>query len=68
MGASPIFEGAFLSHAYGRMAEIYDRQGETDLAIELYTRLVTRWKDADARFQARVDSARARLKQLAATQ
>jgi len=53
-----------LSHVYGRMGQSYDALGDTEEAIDYYTRFVIRWADADAQFQPRVDSARARLQEL----
>jgi len=59
-----MWEATHLSHIYGRMGQIYDELGEREKAIEYYTRFVTRWQDADAKFQPRVDSARTRLAEL----
>jgi tetratricopeptide (TPR) repeat protein len=64
LGTSPIVEGAHLSHIYGRMGQIYDQIGDTESAIDYYTRFVTRWEDADPQFEPRVDSARVRLQEL----
>jgi len=61
MATTILRENAWLSHIYGRMGQIYDVLGDTENAIEYYTRFVARWQDADPQFQPRVDSARVRL-------
>jgi len=61
---SGVINGEHLSHVYGRMCQIYHDLGEREKAIDYCTRFVTRWQDADPRFEPRVESAKARLAEL----
>jgi tetratricopeptide (TPR) repeat protein len=59
-------EYVFLAPVYLRKAQIYERLGERDRAIEFYRRFVDRWQDADAEYQGLVGNARDRIAQLTA--
>ncbi|MGE5761874.1 MAG: hypothetical protein ACM37V_16100, partial [Gemmatimonadota bacterium] len=60
-GPECVFEGP----AYIRRAEIYEKLGDRPQALEYYRRFVTRWHDADARYQPLVREVEGRIAQLA---
>jgi tetratricopeptide (TPR) repeat protein len=66
LNGEPIVDWAYLSHTYGRMAEIHEALGRNDSAIAYYNRLIARWKNADSLLQPRVAAARAAVRRLGA--
>ncbi len=57
----------YLGPSYLRRAEIYEHLGETEKAIDFYTRLVELWKDADPELQPYVEEARGHIDRLVKT-
>ena len=57
----------YLGPSYLRRAEIYEHLGETEKAIDYYTRLVELWKDADPELKPYVEDARAQIDRLVKT-
>jgi tetratricopeptide (TPR) repeat protein len=55
---------AMVGPALEWLAELYQQQGETDLAIATLTRLVDRWKTADPELQPRVRAAEQQIEEL----
>ena len=55
------FELVYLAPAHLRRAEIYDRRGNRDAAVEHYRRFIDLWRDADPELQPMVTRARERL-------
>ena len=49
---------------YIRLAELYDERGDFEQAAGYYARFIDLWEDADPEFQPKVESARARLKEI----
>jgi len=60
-------ECVFQAPAYLRSAEIYEKLGDRDRALEYYRRFVTRWRNADASYQPLVREVDGRIARLAAT-
>ncbi len=54
----------WLGPSYLRRAEIYDKLGDTEKAIDFYTRFVKLWEDCDPELQRWVDDAQQRLNRL----
>ena len=59
-------EFAYALDAPGHLerARIYDELGETEEAVEYYTRFIELWRDADPTLQPQVEEARDRLEAL----
>ena len=53
-----------LPHAYQRLGEIYEAQGDREKAVEYYNRFVELWNDADAELQPQVEDVRGRIARL----
>ncbi len=51
----------YLGPSYRRIAQSYDELGETDKAIDYYTRFIDLWAECDPEFQPLVDESRDRL-------
>ena len=49
---------------YIRLAELYDERGDLEQAAGYYARFIDLWEDADPEFQPKVESARARLREI----
>ncbi len=47
-----------------RLGDMYEQRGDLDPAIEAYTRMAERWKDADAVLQPQVEEAQRRIQAL----
>ncbi len=59
------FQGLmWLGPSYLRRAQIYDELGDTEKAIDFYTRFVKLWEDCDPELQRWVDDAQQRLNRL----
>jgi eukaryotic-like serine/threonine-protein kinase len=54
-------DALYLAHAYSRLGELYDAQGDRAAATRYYGEFVTLWRDADAELQPRVRAAERRL-------
>ena len=55
------YELVYLAPAHLRRAEIYDRRGNRDAAVEHYRKFIDLWRDADPELQPAVNKARDRL-------
>lgn len=63
--ASGAFVGApYLGPSFLRRAEIYERLGETDKAIDFYKRFLKLWEDCDPELRPWVEDAEQRLNRL----
>ncbi|HEV8455420.1 MAG TPA: tetratricopeptide repeat protein, partial [Gemmatimonadales bacterium] len=58
------YELVYLAPSHLRQAEIYDRRGQRDLAVQHYRRFIELWGDADPELQPVVAEARSRLAEL----
>ena len=58
------WEYVLLAPAYFRMAEIYERQGDRQAALDYYTRFVDRWRNADPEYAKQVNDARKAIARL----
>lgn len=58
-------DSPYLAISHLRRAEIYDRLGETEKAVEHYGTFVHLWRDCDPELQHAVDEARRALRRLA---
>ena len=54
-------EFVYLAPALRRQADIYERRGEDQKALEYYRRFSVRWQDADREYQSAVHQVRARM-------
>ena len=59
-----VFELVYLPISHLRQAEIYERLGENDKAVEHYARFIDLWRDADEELQPLVRDAKERVAQL----
>ena len=55
------YESVYLAPAHLRQAEIYDRRGNRDAAVEHYRKVIDLWRHADPELQPVVNKARERL-------
>jgi tetratricopeptide (TPR) repeat protein len=55
------YELVYLAPAHLRRAEIYDRRGNRDAAVEHYRKFIDLWREADPELQPAVNKARGRL-------
>jgi DNA-binding SARP family transcriptional activator len=55
------YELVYLAPAHLRQAEIYDRRGNRDAALEHYRKFIDLWRDADPELQPMINKARERL-------
>ena len=60
------YELVYLAPAHLRQAEIYDRRGNRDAAVEHYRKFIDLWREADPELQPAVTKARERLAALEA--
>ena len=60
------FDLAYLGPAQLKEAEMFDRRGESDRALQGYKRVAELWKEADPELQATVDQVRRRIAELEA--
>ena len=63
-----LIDGFFLPRIYSRLGEIYEERGDTENALEYYSRFIDLWEGADAELQPRVNEARVRMDNLAGEQ
>ncbi|NNE34829.1 MAG: tetratricopeptide repeat protein [Rhodothermales bacterium] len=54
----------YLGPSYRRLAQSYDELGQTERAIDYYTRFIALWSDCDPEYIPLVDEARERLEVL----
>jgi tetratricopeptide (TPR) repeat protein len=60
------FDLAYLGPAQLNEAEMFDRRGESDRALQGYKRVAELWKEADPELQATVDQVRRRIAEIEA--
>ena len=58
------YELVYSAPSHLRQAEIYDRRGQRDLAVQHYRRFIELWREADPELQPAVAEARRRLAEL----
>ena len=58
------YELVYSAPSHLRQAEIYDRRGQRDLAVQHYRRFIELWREADPELQPVVAGARNRVGQL----
>jgi tetratricopeptide (TPR) repeat protein len=68
LGATLWFFGENRPVAYFRLGELYSLRGDTEEAIEAYSKFIDYWKDADASVQSQVAYARERVGELVEAQ
>jgi tetratricopeptide (TPR) repeat protein len=54
----------YLAHAYWRLGNLYEDQGDTERAVLYYARLIELWESADPELQPRVEAARRSIRAL----
>jgi DNA-binding SARP family transcriptional activator/Flp pilus assembly protein TadD len=64
MAERAAYELVYLAPSHLRQAEIYDRRGQRDLAVDHYRRFIELWREADPELQPVVARARKRLGEL----
>jgi hypothetical protein len=58
------YELAYLAPSHLRQAEIYQRRGQRDLAVQHYRRFIELWGESDPELQPAVAEAGSRLAEL----